>query len=107
MAEAPEIPDFSEWRVKTPEHAVKIIRAQIERVQGRHVRTFVPIPSQEEVAKREQRKQFTLLMLEYGIAIGLIEFAHQAGLLEDVGYKALRAEATALTVPGVVGIIGG
>lgn len=102
-----ELPNLSEWRVQNSEQAVKLVRAQLERVGTRHAKAFIPIPSPSPETAREQRKNYTLLLMDYGIAIGLIEMAHKAGLLGEVAYHELRREAHSLTMPGVVGCIGG
>lgn len=103
---ATALPEFNQWRVETTEDAVRLIRAQIERLRDRHVQVFIPIPDVTEAMKRKQRNDYTLLMLEYGVAVGLIEMAHKSGKLPDAGYKELRTEAARYTMPGVVGVVG-
>jgi hypothetical protein len=107
MNEPTELPNLSEWRVQNSEQAVKLVRAQLERVGTRHAKAFIPIPSPSPETARNQRKEYTLLMMEYGICIGLIEMAHKSGLIEAGAYESLRREAHSLTMPGVVGVIGG
>lgn len=102
-----EIPNFSEWQVQNGEQAIKLVREQLTRVADYHLRTFTPVPTATTVQKHDQRKNYTLLMMEYGITIGLVEMAHKSGLIQDEAYRALTQEAHSLTMPGVVGVIQG
>lgn len=102
-----ELPKTDDWRVQTTQQAVNLVREQLKRVGERHAKAFIPIPSPTPDTVREQRKQYTLLMMEYGIAMGLIEGFKATGFLAGIAYEELRREAHSLTMPGVVGVIGG
>lgn len=97
--------NFKEWEVRNTEQAVRLVKEQFSRIAQRHALAFVIVPDPNEVTRKDQRKQYTLLMMEYGIAVGLIEMAHKAGFLEDAAYKELKNEAATFTMPGVVGIV--
>jgi hypothetical protein len=102
-----ELPNLDQWKVHNTDDAVKLVEAQLERVGMRHAQAFLPVPNPGPETVREQRKQYTLLMMEYGVCMGLIEMARLTGFLEGVAYGELRRKAHSLTMPGVVGVIGG
>jgi len=101
-----ELPDFSTWKVTSPETAMTLIKSQMGGLRGRNRKVFVVVPDASGVMAHEQRKQYALLMVDYGFVMGLIEMAHAAGFLADAGYYELKQDAHRLTMPGVVGVVG-